>query len=803
MKKIYREEDYEDAEDADISLDTVGSARENIQEDFIAAPPVVQQPGRTPAIGEPPMQTHEQLDVSHAPVYEENERESKWKQELEDKYPDAEIEKEDAGWWQDTKDLAKEQYHNLVDYEKDQEENWALKSIRYGANAAMGYINKYPAVYIPNIAKMMIEGASDLIMNEMAQNDPDLAYEVAKKASKDWIDYIPDQKWIEDVIENNTGIPLRPKNQLQELLRVGSISAGVKDGTWLSKVGYGTATATLSKAMRELEMEGDKADMVALIGTSLPTLAVSLAKTFFGNQKAAKFADVLMSKDVPDVPPGAPPGAPSTYLQTAESAVGELVAQNATPANTARLTAPLAQTRGQRAPSLQGRATINAADVGFRPTANTPAALQDQIQHTFSPQRFRNKSEAGVAHATEIRRQDDLVYRAVNDSYRESRALNSAIEELRPELQTFINTEMQMLGQPVPGSAQATYLNDLRQLLPELENPISNQALIDKIQQWNKRRDFSFDHGDSMNIYGRLAEAASDSVESAAGIANPAASQSWREARQQYATWANTFNNKYVRPFRNTRTHDYEKLGKDLLSTDKFNQISHALESSPRGQQLLSADRAAIAENKLGKFAKNPRKIDARTYEQSLNDLQAVSGVTPDNIDALRRSFRNAQGNPNFRASYERATAPTGTQNSAAKYMRDHPSGSGEKIPWKGEQIQNMMSDASGIRTIREELSRTNAGKQIYKDLARHEVRDMALEGGLSKQFTGNDMHKLLNNRKNFEKFSEIFGAEETEAARVAAKQLGEQYMRKETILNMGKNVAALKFLKDFKDVIP
>lgn len=786
----YNEEDFELAEDLEMPLEAIESPRQqvSITRPSTKVPDMRQQEieaqsrpvgTRKLSIGEPPIKTQEQFDEDQFAIESEENKQ---------------VEANDNGnWWS-----------NLTKYPEGQEQDWSTQAKRYMNNVLGGVLQASPVSYVPNIAKMLAEGASKLVMDEIAEGDPDLALDIATKAANKWTDYIPTQKWLEDVIEKNTGVPLTPKNQLQELMRLGFMAGKFRNGSWIGNTSVGVAAPAISKTLREMEVDPEKADMIGLIGASLPDLAINVTKSLFGNQKAKNLAETLMNKDAPVEPPPPPGGSSPSSYQTAQEARDYLISQNPKPPvePQPRLTVELPQTRGRGA-SLQGRARTGGQDVGVRPNIAGTPELRERIGRVFSPQRFRNSSDRGVAAANEIRQQSDLAYTGVNQMYARSRVLNGEIQEMQIPLQTYVQNEIARVGEPVAGSAQAQYLRDLEDLAPLLENPIGNQALIDKIQQWGKKVDFNFEYGDSMNIYRGLMQEAGNAVERAAGMANPEALTAWREARGAYSSWANTFNNKYTRPFRNVRNHDYQKLSKDMLSTDKFNQISHALENSPRGNQILAEGRANIAEKKLDTFAKDPRKMDQRKFDQALGEMEAVAGVTPENINAIRSDFRQARGQRNFRAEYNKPEKPpTATQTKAAKYMRENPHGS-DHVPWKPEQVRNMMDDATGIHELRADLVKDEAGVKIYQDMVRHKTRDILLEGNLSKDFTGSNLTKVLENSKNAELLEAMYGREVVEEARQAAKQLGKEHVRKEKMLKLGFSAGAFKFISDLKNVIP
>ncbi len=121
----------------------------------------------------------------------------------------------------------------------------------------------------------------------------------------------------------------------------------------------------------------------------------------------------------------------------------------------------------------------------------------------------------------------------------------------------------------------------------------------------------------------------------------------------------------------------------------------------------------------------------------------------------------------------------------------------------KPEEFTRMFDTRTGIREARQDLSATETGRRLFESNARQKLRDVLREGNIKKEFTGNDMFKVLNNQKNAEIFYELIGEEATNAARDAAEEIGKRQMRIEGIKGAAKKAAASKFLRIVYPLLP
>ena len=318
----------------------------------------------------------------------------------------------------------------------------------------------------------------------------------------------------------------------------------------------------------------------------------------------------------------------------------------------------------------------------------------------------------------------------------------------------------------------------------------SNQTLIDQIQSLRQIIDYDFSHGDAKNIFKPLIGEIQDSVQRAAKASgNQEAAEAITEARSAYKTWAETFDNDYVRPFRDASNHDYSKLYKSSLDFDEHNVLRKILNLSEDGTLLADASTRDIVEKNLSKFFKNPREHTQREFNTAIKELGAI--MNPNQQELIKKEFAEASKRINVRARkiekpIKEPPPPTPEEIRAAKYEKSTP-----------EDIQRMMNSRSGIRELRKDFSDSPKKRQLFEKLKLQRMRSIMRGGEID---SGTSLYKFLNKEHNAELFYEFIGEEATEEMRLLAKEIGEkqlkQELRKESLKASAKRLAGYKALE-------
>ncbi len=150
---------------------------------------------------------------------------------------------------------------------------------RTGLQPVLGAAKRY--TWPANVFKSLADITGENILSEMASEDPLLqgeGREVAERGRQDVLKYLPTQESIEELIEEKTGAPLRPKNKGQQLLRLGGEAAAFRPGSAAAK---GTAAVTAPAVSGGLQLAGAPdplADIVGLVASGIaPTPSISKA----------------------------------------------------------------------------------------------------------------------------------------------------------------------------------------------------------------------------------------------------------------------------------------------------------------------------------------------------------------------------------------------------------------------------------------------------------------------------------------------------------------------------------------------
>lgn len=513
-----------------------------------------------------------------------------------------------------------------------------------------------------------------------------------------------------------------------------------------------------------------------------------------------------------------PSDLPKSQYETAEEILQLIRQQNQAPNNFPRPGGPPPPPGGGAPPPPEGssppqinpnRVRTNGEDLGLRPSAQPKRPdLADSVGDIFSRERFYNTTQGGQSFKNEIMNIDEDVYRGVGELYNTSRALNSEINTIQPQLVNRLEARVAELSDiPEPSDVQKRLLRASKNVLNRLAQydnvtdeagnvitreitgytPINNQTLIDQVQSLRQIIDYDFAHGNTKNIFRPLINDLQDAaIRSAEQMGAPEAAQALNEARSAYRAWVEAFDNDYIRPFRDASNQDFSKLFKSALDFDESNMIRNILNLSENGQRLGAASTREIVEKHLGKYFENPRSATPREFDKVVRELEAV--IAPEQAQQVRDQFRQAQKRLPFRARQETKRALTNDERIAAKYEGKEP-----------EDIQNMMNKRTGIKQLREDLN-TPQKRQIFERLTKQKMRSILREGNIEKDFTGDDLYRFLNKEHNYEIFSEILGETETEALRNSSKEIGKQQvkseLRKKNVTKAAHKAASYKTLE-------
>lgn len=646
-------------------------------------------------------------------------------------------------------------------------------------------------------ASMIGDALSDIEELEMAAWKQGKEFDVEKYKNylAEQIQTIPTQENIESFIEEKTGLPLTPRGKGKDI-RFASQIFGLTPGGLTGKTTAAITGAGTRYAAQEAGVPEIGADILGGVASQLPRAASSAVRRALPKTRESKLAQSLIGEDLArsqyetaeelanrlkNLPPDDPPPPPSGWKKT------ELEFADPT----------------QRTPrTTERRVTTGGEALPLRPTTPARPTTEETVGRLFAPQRFRNSTEAGREIKNNIMARDREVYEQVGQLYRNSRNLNREVvtthEQLYQDLGNIIN-EIDQVAHPsgVQNQVRAA-ARDIRRSLAEevpirdaegniidydiIFNEVSSQPLIDQVQSLRQKIDYDFQHGNVKNIFNPLINSIENSVErAAASTGNQAASQAWQEARSAYRNWAETFDNDYVRPFRDRSNRSFQELYKQSLKSDNANVLRPILQETEGGRNLERQLVRSIVEKDLKPFLDDPWKMNPREFNRALEELEPLT--TAQERSALRGVYAMERQAAPFRG--RKIQAPTPQEKVLGKITDRKP-----------EQIFQMMNSRTGIKQLRQEVANDPIAKNQFNQLTKQRIRSILQEGKIEGKFTGTKLYEVLNNESNYEIISEIIGKEATQEVFEAAKKIGNQQMTLENIKKIGKYTGALKFIQ-------
>lgn len=455
----------------------------------------------------------------------------------------------------------------------------------------------------------------------------------------------------------------------------------------------------------------------------------------------------------------------------------------------------------QKRPPIQKKVTPKFDELGLKPPSGKPPTnLKEEVGQIFADQPFYNTTEAGKSLKNEVIKLDQKAYRNINKAYEKSKALNEGINEIHPALAHNLEEKLAELEKiPSPSGPQKDLKNSIKKIfkaLVETEKgeggeeifigykPVENQTLLEQAKSLRQKIDYDFAHGNAKNIFkptiSSLEEAASNAAKESG---NEEAYNSIKEAKALYKDWAQTFDSDYIRPFRDATNKDFSKLFKGSLDLDEANVLKDILGKSPDGQKLVQASKRELVEKNLSNFFEKPQSYSNDDFKKSLRELEAV--ISPEEKQSLLEKFKAAQPDPiKFRAK-KSPKAVTKAEKQTAKYL--------DKTP---EDIGKMLNTRSGIKKLKQDLSKTPKGKQLFEMNVKQKARSIMKEGDIHKKSTAKEYYEVLNKEKNREIMAEILGEEEVNKVLDELAKKENQGKSLTSIKNLSKKYAMLKFVK-------
>lgn len=409
-------------------------------------------------------------------------------------------------------------------------------------------------------------------------------------------------------------------------------------------------------------------------------------------------------------------------------------------------------------------------------------ASQQQLLHEIAPQPFVSDAQAGHALASEAQaieraRKAEFAPRFSNLSEKVGAIESAPQPALAGELSALVD---ELSGSLLEGAspAEAKLLRESRRLLGQvtvggdaqqlrgtnLSNLVKTKKTLGDIPNWELRGTRSEEM--FKRIYGMVDSAIEDTLRSK----NPQLLEEYINLNREYSQFKNTFENSSVAPLFRRRNVKPRSLYKHSLKADNVEAIDRILSQSESGQQTLAQLKRDFAQSQMKGQAQTAREIEnlrsvlGNQFDQSLDayaQSQARLGERAGQMPRAVRPSTTKQVASPFRAWFPSRQLLPGrvTEAHVGKAKKFF-----EKIQGKTpEQVAKLASSVDGLREIREILSKTQEGRDLYNAIARYKLDEIFganLKIGVDNQLKMGTFSKVLNNRSSRDMIREIVGPE-------------------------------------------
>ncbi len=598
--------------------------------------------------------------------------------------------------------------------------------------------------------------------------------------------YLPTFANYEKSIEKSTGLPLEAKTKGQKALRLGLESAAMQPGSLLARGVSAISSPIISEALQAAGISEETANLIA----STAPLAINKAgrattdwikgmtsgsktsalkgEKLGGDFKSKSEAFKAGIDDFGSGSPPPPPGGPGSPPPPPPPPPGSREF-------------PLPKSPEGKAP-IKFKATPGGKDLGLRPASATPKDIGEEIGNNISGNRFYNTTTGGLKIKDRIIKADEAVYKEVKQAYIDAKPLNKNIIEEQPELVEKINARIRDLKQiPSKSSPQTSLLKSLIDIRNKLivknkkgkivgYKPISNQILIEQNQALKGKVDYDFAHGNPNNIFKPFIGEIEEAILLTAQEQNPEAFKALEAAKAKYAKWSDTFNNDYLRPWRDRSNKDFSKSYKGMLDLDEYNQIAPILNATEDGVVLAKAAKRDLVDKYLKEFYKNPSSANKKELETTLRELESV--LTPEETKSISKILESPRKR-NIKGKYQKPTEKPAPKVNKYKSMTR-------------KQLEAEFSHEETIRQLKNEI-KTPQQKKTFDEMMRHKTREILNEGKLTKKSTGTELYNVLNDIENSEILRAGWGDAEFERVLQAAEKIGAQHATEQNFIKFGK----------------
>jgi hypothetical protein len=685
-----------------------------------------------------------------------------------------------------------------------------------------------PFVFIPELFKLLSKPGAEEILREYSENDENLIPEIAQQKIEELTSKLPALSTAEEILEEKFGIPLTPQSRLDKLLRLagGGYSTAAQKGI---KQGLKTATEvplwaqTLTSAGLPTEISDPAALGLANLPKGIPE-ASSQSKSKAPSERLSKPSSRKSLSDQPTDNPS-----PTPFLEEVLFGDSSVPPDNPPPGNFPKKGQKLQKTQSiedlaeeaskaienagldlQEPLNLKGRVTENAPSEtrqrpkGFKyketPVESTPEELtKSKVGKLINKTEFPNDVVGGEKIKNEINAKADKSWKNVRSEYKKaenlygntsivSEKLVNDLEEIVAELEQIPDKSLSTISKSIKEKSKSI-LDKIVEIDPESGSiigykPIKLKTLTDIIREINTGAKYDFAQAIPQKKYNQLLKPLKDNLKDfSKALGKEKAWDQLQKANESHMNWKKLYEDKDILPFRNASKE--ENLPELFKSTSKYSTMKNL--EQILGKSSLDKVQRSYVQNKLDPYIRNPQSIGNEDYVRTLSELNSTfpnRTTELKNIDTyLKRYKKGLQAKP----PKAQPQAPTFRDVSLAKQLTPPQKEVIQKLNLPPQKIETLMNSRRGIKELKKELQEINR-MDIFEKLADAKAEEIFREGKFrTEKLKGKDLHRIINNEKNFDILAELYGEEAVTKALDIAEQNAKQENAQKIVSEIGK----------------
>ncbi len=323
---------------------------------------------------------------------------------------------------------------------------------------------------------------------------------------------------------------------------------------------------------------------------------------------------------------------------------------------------------------------------------------------------------------------------------------------------------------------------------------VSLQNLIKTKRTLADVADYEFGGSNFKSSYKKLVSDIDHAVEETLGQVNPELSQQYKQLNAEYSKFKDTFENDNVRLLFERKNNDYNSIYNGFTTNpDKLRSLEEMMINNSKGKELVNEIKRDYAKRVVEK---------SNLSERDLRNLANVLGPEMESLiedfskarqQALESTKPRAKIGKSLGTQVELPKTQGGKPITKAKQATEHVQKKlyeyiKDKDP---ERIMKMMDTVQDIRKLKNALSLTKDGKELFKKLTRYklfEMIDKNMMDGIKENVKLGTFSNLFKSSKSKAIVKELVGPEAFEQIQLLQKNAGRLAASADKFYNASKS---------------